>query len=177
MQKQLKNPIDSYIKSKIEEEYSSYIKEKPYDSLRLNYKDFKPIYLNRFKLRCFICMMLISITILCLASYIYEMNPIMERMTMLNNLVMISLFNLIVDIVLLIVFIRSYSIINDTYYHTKNDLKEWKTLSSNSFKLNSQKFIYNEFDQLSQHSFILSLMNIIALINLLSTINSFLNSF
>lgn len=177
MQKQLKNPIEIYLKSKIEEEYSSYIKEKPYDSLRLNYKDFKPIYLNRFKLRCFICMMLISITILCLASYIYEMNPIMERMTMLNNLVMISLFNLIVDVVLLIVFIRSYSIINDTYYHTKNDLKEWKTLSSNSFKLNSQKLIYNEFDQLSQHSFILTLMNIIAAINLISTINSFLNSF
>lgn len=177
MQKQLKNPIDSYIKSKIEEEYSSYIKEKPYDSLRLNYKDFKPIYLNRFKLRCFICMMLISITILCLASYIYEMNPIMERMIMINNLVMLSLFNLIVDVVLLIVFIRSYSIINDTYYHIKNDLKEWKTLSSNSFKLNSQKLIYNEFDQLSQHSFILSLMNIIAAINLISTINSFLNSF
>lgn len=177
MQKQLKNPIEIYLKSKIEEEYSSYIKEKPYDSLRLNYKDFKPIYLNRFKLRCFICMMLISITILCLASYIYEMNPIMERMIMINNLVMISLFNLIVDIVLLIVFIRSYSIINDTYYHITNDLKEWKTLSSNSFKLNSQKLIYNEFDQLSQHSFILSLMNIIALINLISTINSFLNSF
>jgi hypothetical protein len=177
MQKQLKNPIEIYLKSKIEEAYSSYIKEKPYDSLRLNYKDFKPIYLNRFKLRCFICMMLISITILCLASYIYEMNPIMERMTMLNNLVMISLFNLIVDVVLLIVFIRSYSIINDTYYHTKNDLKEWKTLSSNSFKLNSQKLIYNEFEQLSQHSFILSLMNIIAAINLISTINSFLNSF
>lgn len=177
MQKQLKNPIEIYLKSKIEEEYSSYIKEKPYDSLRLNYKDFKPIYLNRFKLRCFICMMLISITILCLASYIYEMNPIMERMIMINNLVMLSLFNLIVDVVLLIVFIRSYSIINDTYYHTKNDLKEWKTLSSNSFKLNSQKLIYNEFDQLSQHSFILSLMNIIAAINLISTINSFLNSF
>ena len=177
MQKQLKNPIEIYLKSKIEEEYSSYIKEKPYDSLRLNYKDFKPIYLKKFKLRVFISMMLISITILCLASYIYEMNPIMERMIMLNNLVMISLFNLIVDVVLLIVFIRSYSIINDNYYHTKNDLKEWKTLSSNSFKLNSQKLIYNEFDQLSQHSFILSLMNIIALINLLSTINSFLNSF
>lgn len=177
MQKQLKNPIEIYLKSKIEDEYSSYIKEKPYDSLRLNYKDFKPIYLNRFKLRCFICMMLISITILCLASYIYEMNPIMERMIMINNLVMLSLFNLIVDVVLLIVFIRSYSIINDTYYHTKNDLKEWKTLSSNSFKLNSQKLIYNEFDQLSQHSFILTLMNIIAAINLISTINSFLNSF
>lgn len=177
MQKQLKNPIEIYLKSKIEEEYSSYIKEKPYDSLRLNYKDFKPIYLNRFKLRCFICMMLISITILCLASYIYEMNPIMERMIMINNLVMLSLFNLIVDVVLLIVFIRSYSIINDTYYHTKNDLKEWKTLSSNSFKLNSQKLIYNEFDQLSQNSFILTLMNIIAAINLISTINSFLNSF
>lgn len=177
MQKQLKNPIEIYLKSKIEDEYSSYIKEKPYDSLRLNYKDFKPIYLNRFKLRCFICMMLISITILCLASYIYEMNPIMERMIMINNLVMLSLFNFIIDVVLLIAFIRSYSIINDTYYHTKNDLKEWKTLSSNSFKLNSQKLIYNEFDQLSQHSFILSLMNIIAAINLLSTINSFLNSF
>lgn len=175
MQKQLKNPIEIYLKSKIEDEYSEYLKSSNYESLKLNYKDFKPIYLNRFKLRCFICMMLISITILCLASYLYEMNPIMERMTMLNNLVMISLFNLIVDVVSLIVFIRSYSIINDTYYHTKNDLKEWKTLSSNSFKLNSQKLIYNEFDQLSQHSFILSLMNIIASINLLSTINGFLN--
>lgn len=175
MQKQLKNPIEIYLKSKIEEEYSSYIKEKPYDSLRLNYKDFKPIYLKKFKLRFFISIVLISFAMLCLTSYCYETNADTDKVIMLNNLLITSLFNLIIDIPLMIVFIRSFVIIGDTYYYITNDLKEWKTLSSNSFKLNSQKLIYNEFDQLSQHSFILSLMNIIALINLLSTINGFLN--
>lgn len=177
MQKQLKNPINSYLKLKIEDEYSEYLKSKNYESLKLNYKDFKPIYLNRFKLRCFICMMLISITILCSANYMYEINPITERMITLNNLVTLSLFNLITDVVLLIVFIRSYSIIDDTYYYTKNDLKDWESMSSDSFKLTHQKLIYNELSQMSQHSFILSLMNIIAAINLISTINSFLNTF
>lgn len=175
MQKQLKNPIEIYLKDKIENEYEVYLKEKSYDALKLNYKDFKPIYLKKFKLRFFISIVLVSFAMLCLSSYCYETNADADKVIMFNNLLMTSLFNVIIDIPLMIVFIRSFVIIGDTYYYLTNDLKNWKTLSSNSFKLNSQKLIYSEFDQLSQHSFILSLMNIIASINLLSTINSFLN--